>query len=316
MADIVQYRLIIQLKGVRDVAIPLGAFTNISCTWQTPLLPRSPPIKHRRMRTAPPVLLPRQGSVILPSVSCICDFGIRANSELLPSLTAEPVQVELWHHDKYTQKILLGIACVDLSEILSVRSAHCSATGSTTRRQEQTVHFIAPQKGMLPSALADGRYDATAQTDAPSHVALLDVTIQLDTHDKKIPDQVLSARGAVSLNANTALSQPRIQHSRSASRPCTRKEASTDRSMHDPNEEMARLVEWRRKEEARWRAALEKREEERFELLTREWQMAEKRRAADAKARLRTVSEVTRTLKQKLNQLIEKEELLDQTVDA
>ena len=78
--------------------------------------------------------------------------------------------------------------------------------------------------------------------------------------------------------------------------------------MHDPNEEMARLVEWRRKEEARWRAALEKREEERFELLTREWQMAEKRRAADAKARLRTVSEVTRTLKQKLNQLIEKEE--------
>ena len=121
-AALLHCRLSLQLKLVRDVAIPLGAFSNIVCTMHAPLLPRcsSGAASKRLVRTSPPVLLPRHGEVALPWPGCTRDFAVRGIDELLPALAEEPLAVELWHHDKYTQKVLLGVATVDVAEVLSV----------------------------------------------------------------------------------------------------------------------------------------------------------------------------------------------------
>ena len=62
-----RYRLSVTLRSVRDLAVPLGAFANVYCTFTAPPLAGSH--AGRRTRTTPPVLLPRQGAVVLPKAS-------------------------------------------------------------------------------------------------------------------------------------------------------------------------------------------------------------------------------------------------------
>ena len=96
----------------------------------------------QRIKSTPAVLLPRGGKVVLPGTGCTRECKCEP-STLLPALAAEPLLVELWHHDKYTQDVLLGVATIDLSEVLSARP-EVDERGKTTHRQEQTVPSLRP----------------------------------------------------------------------------------------------------------------------------------------------------------------------------
>ena len=71
------------------------------------------------VRTSPPVLLARHSEVSLPNGGCSFEVSC-APDALLKSLSTEPLLVELYHKDKYATDVLLGIATVDLTEVLGV----------------------------------------------------------------------------------------------------------------------------------------------------------------------------------------------------
>ena len=156
------YRLTIEPTSVRDLAIPLGAFANVVVQLRAPRLPGAVGVR-RQVRSSPPVLLPRRGEVGLPGPGCARDFELPSFSSddgaiaeaLLSALAAEPLLIELWHHDKYTRDVLLGVASVDLSEVLSARPA---ADGvRSMQRQEQTVPVVERMEatGRGPEAAAE-----------------------------------------------------------------------------------------------------------------------------------------------------------------
>lgn len=328
-AGLLHCRLSIQLKLVRDVAIPLGAFSNIVCTMHAPLLPRcsSGAASKRLVRTSPPVLLPRHGEVALPWPGCTRDFAVRGIDELLPALAEEPLAVELWHHDKYTQKVLLGVATVDVAEVLSVRPI---ADGERTaaHRQEQTVSFVAP--ATVPAELSSRRNRHEHISGA--QVALLDLVLRLELISPRAPSEAppqptrravdgagahasrgsrRSARGSSMIDDDidiVGISRRRDGEGASAAVPAaTAAEAAA--------EAVARLAEWRRREHAKWKAGLEKVEAARLETLAREWSILEKRRAAEARAQCRAMAEVTKALQQKLRLLEAHEETIEQTAE-
>lgn len=137
-----QCRLAIQPSRVRDVCIPLSGFANIFCAFNSPRLPGTG--AQRRVRTSPPVLLPRHGHVALPGPGCTKHFTC-SGTELLSVLCEEPLLVELWHHDKYTKDVFLGVATCDLSEVVSAGPKDGPA-GRTSHRQMQTLRFVAPEE--------------------------------------------------------------------------------------------------------------------------------------------------------------------------
>ena len=86
-----RYRVAVSARSIRDVSIPLGAYANVYATFAAP-------ISGRRVRSSPPVLLPRHGAVVLPSAAAAtpADFTC-AESELFERLSSEPLHLSLIH---------------------------------------------------------------------------------------------------------------------------------------------------------------------------------------------------------------------------
>jgi hypothetical protein len=305
--------LTIHPTSVRDVCIPLGGFANVVCSHKAPRLPGTGASVRKKVRTAPPVLLPRRGEVALPGAGSTREFTCDA-AAVLPILAAEPLLIELWHTDKYTRDVLLGVAAVDLAEVLSARPIVNGA--STSHRQEQTVAFIAPEEGLLPAALSAG---AAARVGG-RNVALLDVTVLVEYAPP--PARPASAeRGGVGERASSALGA--LSRS-TANRPTAHPPPSTTGGGTGggaPIDEatvarsMQQLETWRRREESRFKAALAEKEKERLALLEREWKVQEARRANEARAQARAMAATTKELKHKLAQLAQQEDILHSTAE-
>ena len=267
-------RLSIEPKAVRDVAIPLGGFTNVVCSFQAPRLTGATGVR-RRVRTSPPVLLCRHGEVALPGPACTRDFATRVEG-LLPALASEPLQISLLHHDKYTAEVLLGVATIDLAEVLSTRPATDGAR--IIHCQEQTVPFVAPAEGLLPAPLsaprgAQSSAERVGGERSARHVALLDVVLRLEFEAPPSPSPTPAPAPAA---AGRTLAVPPSGESPPAP---ARGLLGADRRW-DVGEEEAKLLVWKRREQARWKAELAKREAERLDALNREWKLAERCRAS------------------------------------
>lgn len=330
MAD--QYaRLTIVPSAVRDVCIPLGAYTNVVVCHPSPCLPGLAGIR-RRVRTAPPVLLSRRGEVALPGPGSAHDFSC-APSEMLGALANAPLLVELWHCDKYTKDVLLGVASVDLAEVLSARPAFDAQR--TVQQQEQTVPFVAPEEGLLPQALASPTAASMGATSSARHVAFLDITLRFERSERPLRSTAVTAR-----SASGAASAPRLataavgvsgdaRGERRAPGSASVTSGGTsggtrggggdrggDRGGDEPSAEvLGRLDTWQRREQARFRAALQKKEEARLAALSRAWKVHEAKRANEARSQARAMSEVTRELQHKLAMLVRHEEALQAAAD-
>ena len=280
--------------SVRDLAIPLGGFANVMVAHAAPVLPGAT-LAAKRVRTLPAVMLKHKGEVTLPTPGCAvkCESGADKDKMLL-ALGAEPLLVELYHHDKYTRDLLLGIATVDMVKVLSVRP---QVQGLRTRYEHvQTVPFIAPAEGLLPEALA-GDAATTSDGTSPTRqaVALLSVMLRLDFIDKPPPIQSRTRKATPRATAAVA--------------------AAPQRADPPSSPKAAQLDAHKRRDVAKLKVELKEKEEERLERLTREWNAHEARRAAEARAQARAMSDVTRQLKHKLAQLMRHEEVLHATAD-
>ena len=166
--------------SVRDIAIPLGGFANIVVAHSAPA---SFAVSSRRVCSVPAVLLPQGSEAALPRTGCSLRRPGTTHQDLLSALAAEPLCIELLHHDKYCKDVLLGVATVELSEVLSARP---SAVGRrTVLEQEQTVPFIAPNEA--PAEIAEDYVTESRNWKGRRPVALLNVTLRLEYADDPTP---------------------------------------------------------------------------------------------------------------------------------
>ena len=291
--DRLHLALSIQPATVSDISIPLGGFANIHVAHAAPALPGMPRTA-QRIKSTPAVLLPRGGKVVLPGTGCTRECKCEP-STLLPALAAEPLLVELWHHDKYTQDVLLGVATIDLSEVLSARP-EVDERGKTTHRQEQTVPFVAPD--VEPPPLQE---DPPKRASA-RHCALLDVVITLELKPPTPPpppqppqsqqqmmlsgaEQQAGVGGIYPLKAGSMTNQKAVSRTRGGASSGASADYATRQSAA-----VANLAAWRKREEEKFRQQLKEKEEEALKRLSREWALHENQRAAEARSQVRVVS--------------------------
>jgi hypothetical protein len=246
-----------------------------------PALP-GPVRRPQQTRSSPAVLLPRGGTVALPGPGCARECSCHA-SALLPALAAAPLLIELWHHDKYTQDVLLGVASVDLSEVLSARPDHLDGE-RTVHQQQQTVPFVAPAEELLPDAPHGG--SAPAGAGSARHVALLDVTLRLDLVAARPPRPPRAARSAAPAPAHAGAASACLPSSAAAGRSAAGDGGSGGSTCGAPSAAAsataaAQLAAWRRREEAKFKAQLAEKEEAHLSKLTREWNVYEARCATE-----------------------------------
>ena len=302
--------------SVRDCAIPLGAFANVIVSHYSARIP-GPQGVRKKIRSAPPVLLPRRGEVALPGPGYVCEFSCDT-SAILPILAAEPLLVELWHHDKYTKDVLLGVATVDLAEVFSARPTVDGAR--TSHRQEQSVPFIAPAEGVVPATLA-------GSAAGGRHVAFLDVIIRIEMAPLPPPppppssgrfrDGTMASGSAASCSGGRGGDGSSTTRSRGGALGASSSRSSAGRppAAHPSAERLAQLAAWERKEKERFEKSLAQKEEERLKRLEREWAVHEQKRAALARRQQRAMEAATKELKNKLQDLLAQEGVLHATAE-
>ena len=295
------YRFSISVRSVRDLNLPLGGYSNVYCRFLYRMLETAGGGSNlsRAVRSSPPVLLPKHGEVSLPNGGCVFEFACEPVS-LLQTLAHEPLLVELWHKDRYAADLLLGIATVDLAEIVGVgpRPSGRSPSGfvTTERTEELVVPVRAPIKTPAPLRRAADT-NATGNSTSNSRrgkgnterVALMRVNLRLEELGPRVPPPDLTLGGARQVPALPASQAP---GERGAS-----------------HEEVA-LLRWRQREESRWRAALKKREDELIAELSREWTIREKQREQEITQQRRMLGMVETELKAKLVEVAEQQKAL------
>ena len=297
---VLRYRFVVGIRTVRDLAIPLGAASNVFVRFSYPMLEGAGGVS-RAVRSSPPVLLNKGSEVPLPNAAAVFEFGIDP-AVLLDKLATTPMLVELWHKDRYVSDLLLGVATVDLAEVLGVTPAVASGGGDdgpTRREQEQTVVVLVPEGAPPPPLANDAAGGAAPPAGAPgSRVAQLSVLLRLEELGPPPPPP-----------PPPPPRPPRapIDHGAAAAAAA----AAMAASPVDAAAEGA-LLKWRRKEEARWRAALQARQEEQLSLLAREWKVREQKHEQAMLKQRRALLSAEAELKQKLNEVAAQAQHLEQ----
>ncbi|XP_077989016.1 centrosomal protein of 120 kDa-like [Glandiceps talaboti] len=109
----------IDLRSIKDMDTPTAV--NIFLRYTYPFFGSSAPIM-----THPPVEVRRHTEVLLPHSFCAFDFAT-APQQLKETFLRIPLLVEVWHRDKMTQDMLLGIARLSLSNILNADKARVAS---------------------------------------------------------------------------------------------------------------------------------------------------------------------------------------------
>ncbi|KAM8960777.1 centrosomal protein of 120 kDa [Pelodytes ibericus] len=118
----------IELRSIlnTDVAFPI----NCMLRYSYPFFGSAAPIM-----TNPPVEIRKNMEVFLPQSYCAFDFATMPN-QLQDTFSRLPLLVELWHKDKMAKDILLGIARLQLSNVLtSERTGFLTSHGERCLRQ-------------------------------------------------------------------------------------------------------------------------------------------------------------------------------------
>ena len=266
------------------------------------------------VRSSPPVLLPRQSDVALPNAAAVFEFSCEP-SLLLHKLSSEPLLVELWHKDRYVSDLLLGIATVDMAEVLGVTPTQGAVVGGqpqTVREQERAVPVLTPD-GPPPPPLQQAGDQGKAPPPPPgSRVAMLRVLLRLEE-----------------LGPPPRPPPPRAPRASGLAQPGRGDAAALAAAAGGGGDPEGALAKWRRREEQKWRAALRAREEEalkvrprlarartgpgrrsatylpsprplRAQMLAREWKVKEQRREEGVARQKRALLGLEAELRQRL----------------
>ncbi|XP_036164876.1 centrosomal protein of 120 kDa isoform X2 [Myotis myotis] len=130
----------IDLRSIHDLEV--GFPINCILRYSYPFFGSAAPIM-----TNPPVEVRKNMEVFLPQSYCAFDFATMPH-QLQDTFLRIPLLIELWHKDKMSKDLLLGIARIQLSNILSSeKTRFLGSNGEQCWRQtySESVPFIAAQ---------------------------------------------------------------------------------------------------------------------------------------------------------------------------
>ncbi|XP_029797630.1 centrosomal protein of 120 kDa isoform X1 [Suricata suricatta] len=130
----------IDLRSIRDLDV--GFPVNCILRYSYPFFGSAAPIM-----TKPPVEVRKNMEVFLPQSYCAFDFATLPH-QLQDTFLRIPLLVELWHKDKMSKDLLLGIARIQLSNVLSSeKTRFLGSSGEQCWRQtySESVPFVAAQ---------------------------------------------------------------------------------------------------------------------------------------------------------------------------
>ncbi|KAB0392118.1 hypothetical protein E2I00_011330 [Balaenoptera physalus] len=130
----------IDLRSIRDLEV--GFPVNCILRYSYPFFGSAAPIM-----TNPPIEVRKNMEVFLPQSYCAFDFATMPH-QLQDTFLRIPLLVELWHKDKMSKDLLLGIARIQLSNILSSeKTRFLGSNGEQCWRQtfSESVPIIAAQ---------------------------------------------------------------------------------------------------------------------------------------------------------------------------
>jgi len=285
------YRFAIAVRSARDLALPLGGYANVYCRFHYRMLESTDTGAASKPVRSSPVLLPKHGEVALPNGGCVFELSC-APPSLLATLSHEPLLVELWHKDRYAADVLLGLASVDLAEVLGVMPKPSGTSEAGFERTERVQELVVPVRSPkhAPLALADpnaSRPSSSQGSKASSstRVALLRVGLRLEELGPSGGGPSAALGG---LGRGVTRAEPAAPPAGAAQGPAE-----------------AALLQWRGREEARWRSALKRREEELLATLSREWAKREAARDGALGGQRRVLGAVEAELKGRLAEVAE-----------
>ncbi|ELK29721.1 Centrosomal protein of 120 kDa [Myotis davidii] len=130
----------IDLRSIHDLEV--GFPINCILRYSYPFFGSAAPIM-----TNPPVEVRKNMEVFLPQSYCAFDFATMPQ-QLQDTFLRIPLLIELWHKDKMSKDLLLGIARIQLSNIISSEKTHfLGSNGEQCWHQtySESVPFIAAQ---------------------------------------------------------------------------------------------------------------------------------------------------------------------------
>ncbi|XP_006130162.1 centrosomal protein of 120 kDa isoform X1 [Pelodiscus sinensis] len=235
--------------------------------------------------TNPPVEVRKNMEVFLPQSYCAFDFATMPH-QLQDTLFRLPLLVELWHKDKMTKDILLGIARLQLSNVLGLEKTRFLGTnGEQCWRQtcSETVGVMAAQ-------------------GANSRIAELSYSVTLEDYGLVKMHEVLVSDSSQCLGAGQQQAPPPQPHHVPETEPEPRETLEYKAALE--------LEMWKEMQEDIFENQLKKKELAHMQALAEEWKKRDKEREALVKKKVAEYTNLEEQLQKTLADLEKRERQL------
>ncbi|KFQ52422.1 Centrosomal protein of 120 kDa, partial [Nestor notabilis] len=268
----------IDLRSIRGLEV--GFPINCILRYSYPFFGSAAPIM-----TSPPVEVRKNMEVFLPQSYCAFDFATMPH-QLQDTFLRLPLLVELWHKDKTAKDLLLGVARLQLSNVLaSEKTRFLGGNGEQCWRQtyNETV-------------------SVTAAQGSGSRIADLSYTITLEDHGLVKMQEVLVSDSSQCVGAGQQRHVPHTQPRAPEKHPEPRETLEYKAALE--------LEMWKEMQEDIFENQLKKKEMVHMQVLAEEWKKREREREALVKKKVAEYTVLEEQLQKTLRDLDKRERQL------
>ncbi|XP_037757549.1 centrosomal protein of 120 kDa isoform X4 [Chelonia mydas] len=268
----------IDLQSIHNLEV--GFPVNCILRYSYPFFGSAAPIM-----TNPPVEVRKNMEVFLPQSYCAFDFATMPH-QLQDTFFRLPLLVELWHKDKMTKDILLGVARLQLSNVLGLEKTRFLGTnGEQCWRQtcSETVGVMAAQ-------------------GANNRIAELSYTVTLEDYGLVKMHEVLVSDSSQCLGAGQQQIPPPQPHHVPETEPEPRETLEYKAALE--------LEMWKEMQEDIFENQLKKKELAHMQALAEEWKKRDKEREALVKKKVAEYTNLEEQLQKTLTDLEKRERQL------
>ncbi|XP_074923275.1 centrosomal protein of 120 kDa isoform X2 [Chelonoidis abingdonii] len=270
----------IDLRSIHNLEV--GFPVNCVLRYSYPFFGSAAPIM-----TNPPIEVRKNVEVFLPQSYCAFDFATMSH-QLQDTFFRLPLLVELWHKDKMTKDILLGVARLQLSNVLSLeKTRFLGSNGEQCWRQtcSETVGVMAAQ-------------------GANNKIAELSYTVTLEDYGLvKMHEVLVSDSSQVNYTQQQQVPPPQPHHV-----PETEPEPQPRETLE--YKAALELEMWKEMQEDIFENQLKKKELAHMQALAEEWKKRDKEREALVKKKVAEYTNLEEQLQKTLTDLEKRERQL------
>ncbi|XP_068943837.1 centrosomal protein of 120 kDa [Petaurus breviceps papuanus] len=265
----------IDLRSIHDLEVDFPV--NCMLRYSYPFFGSAAPIM-----TNPPVEVRKNMEVFLPQSYCAFDFATLPH-QLQDTFLRLPLLVELWHKDKMAKDLLLGIARIQLSNVLSLeKTRFLGAHGEQCWRQTYSA-----------------KVPVTAAQGTNNRIAELSYTLTLEDHGLVKIREILISESAQGLAAVQQKPQALcVTETQAEPRETLEYKAALELEM------------WKEMQEDLFENQLKKRELAHMQALAEEWKKRDRERESLVKKKVSEYTILEGKLQKTLNDLEKREQQL------